>query len=146
MAIDPTRNAPPVPTLDTRGWLTEPSEKADALLCHYLQSDYSQTTLMVGSVKSFQYTLQRHPKDPLQLREAVSRELNLLFDAHFEATNVSVTVQVPNDQDPQYESDAKYNVNITIDVTDNGVVHSVGKLISTIDSRVAKIIDLNKVK
>lgn len=143
MAYDPTSPVPPVPALDAKGWVTDPAQKADLLLCYYLQSDKSQSTLMPGAIKSFQYTLQQNPKEPLELQAAIRSELSDYFDNYFEMIIVDVRVEVP--KGPQFASDAMLDVSIDLTIADKGINYSVGKLISTIDSKISKIIDLHMV-
>ena len=127
-----------VPTLSTSGWVEDIAEKADRLMSYYFVSDASQTTLYLGKITSLPLQIQRYGQDDYGLRQAVQAELTQLFGRYFDAVQVEVTTDkpVPNDLN-------RINLTLSVLVTQNGKQYSLGRLISTINSKITQIVDIN---
>lgn len=144
MATPTNIQAPPVPTLSEAGWIMGMPKKADQLLCYYLESDYSQTSLLPsGSVKSFQWTLQRWNNDHDQLTSAVAADLNSLLEPYFEWVNVDVQAAIPT-VGIHAGKDTFLDVRIDVTVAQNGERISLGKAISTGNAKILKVIPIHQ--
>lgn len=140
MSPEEELKSPPYPTLDSTGWVTKPEVKADAVLLDYLQASYSQSVIFQGKVRSFQYSIQQHQHDPLALERAVQDDCRVKFGAYFEIVEPRCIVR---DLGKAYSgSGSAFDVEITVDVVQNGVSVSVGRMLSIIDSKLAKITPL----
>lgn len=127
-----------VPSLSSAGWLTNLNEKADALMSYYIGSEHSQTHLYRDKVTSLPYHIQQYGNSPLKLKDAVERDLSDYFQRYFESADVTVTVDEPNQDDPE-----RINLQVKVTVTENGKRYSLGKLIETHKSKIKKIFDIN---
>jgi hypothetical protein len=144
MATPTNIQAPPVPTLSEAGWLLDMPKKADQLLCYYLESDYSQTSLLPsGSVKSFQWTLQRWNNNPDEIISAVSADLNSLMGPYFESVSVDVQAAVPT-VGIHAGKDTFLDIRIDVTVAQNGERISLGKAISTGNAKILKVIPIHQ--
>lgn len=131
---------PPYPSLDSTGWITKPEAKADAVMLDYLQANYSQTVLFKGLVKSFQYTLQQNQHKPTRLQSAVEEDLKSIYGAYFDLAEVQCRV---TEKGKEYTgSDSAYDVEISVDVLQNGARVSIGRYLSVIDGKLMEIAPL----
>ncbi len=126
-----------VPTLDSRGYLAGIGEKATELLTNFLTSNYSQTELFPGAVKPLTYFIQRHMGDFNTMSASIEDALNQLYSGHFDEVSVSVSIGEP--QADLGMSPVRYNIQINILVTQDGVQESLGKLITISNSRIERI-------
>jgi|JI8StandDraft_1071087.scaffolds.fasta_scaffold01678_5 hypothetical protein len=126
-----------VPTLDSRGYLAGIGEKATELLTNFLTSNYSQTELFPGAVKSLTYFIQRHMGDFNTMSASIEDALNQLYSGHFDEVSVSVSIGEP--QADLGMSPVRYNIQINVLVTQDGVQESLGKLITISNSRIERI-------
>lgn len=125
----------PVPTLSSAGWVTAPADKADKLMAHFFEAEKSQTVLYGDNVSSLQWLIQHYGDKPAamtqELRGALERYLRRSYPA------VTVDVQMRDDGTPRYE------LRVSIQVTDDGKQHSFGKELQMHNGNLAKIIDMN---
>lgn len=144
MATPTNIQAPPVPTLSEAGWLLDMPKKADQLLCYYLESDYSQTSLLPsGSVKSFQWSLQRWNNNTDEIISAVAGDLNSLLGPYFESVSVDVQAAIPT-VGIHAGKDSFLDIRIDVTVAQNGERISLGKAISTGNAKILKVIPIHQ--
>lgn len=140
MANETELETPPYPTLDSTGWITKPEAKADAVMLGYLQANYSQSVLFQGKIRSFQYTIQQNQHNQAMLVTAIEDDLKEIYGAYFDLAEVRCEIREPGKA--YTGSDSAFDVELSIDVMQNGVRVSVGRLLSVIDSKVAKIVPI----
>lgn len=128
----------PVPSLSSAGWVQGPAEKADLLFSYYFTSEYSQSLLYQGSVISLPAQVQQMGHDPLELRLLIRKDIERLFQPYFEQVSVEVTTDTPDPADP-----TRLNITLDCSVVDAGVTYSLGRLISTVNSKILKIKEIN---
>lgn len=128
----------PVPSLGGTGWVTEIAERADKLTSYFFISDYSQSTLYEGNITSLPWLIQQFGQDETALVRETREALQVYFGRYFEQVQVDVSTQVD-------DSEAPGTINMRIDVTvyENGQKYSLGRLVSSLDSKITKIITLN---
>lgn len=127
----------PVPSLSTSGWIRGAAEKADTLIAYFMVSNYSQTRLHLGNVKSMPYLIQKNPKDFKGLKADVESAVYDLLRAYFD--DCSVVVEIVD----QVESpESKVDIQLTCTVTQDGNVYNLAKMISFVNSKFRKITDL----
>lgn len=130
--------ANPVPTLSTAGWVTELSEKADRVMAYFFVSEFSQTALYPGGISSLPYLVATFGETPLKLIEQLQNTMSALLQRYFDQAHVTVDYDIPDPQSP-----SRYNVTVDATVVEGKYRYSVGKLISTLDSKVLEIININ---
>lgn len=127
-----------VPTLSNAGWITNIAEKADTLVSYYFVAEASQTHLYLGNVVSLPAQVQAYGNDSHQLRIKVRDDLQRYLAPYFDEVILDVAVDLPAPDDPN-------RINITVDckLMENGVAYSLGRLISTVNSKIVNIVNTN---
>lgn len=86
-----------VGTMDTRGWVTHPTEKIDRLIAYWLANRRDQCTF-IGGIESYNWVLGRHQSDRTpddMVNEMIASLQNFLLQAFDE---VKVTIEIPGYQ------------------------------------------------
>ena len=116
-----------VPTLSGSGWLTGVAERADALLSYFLVSDYTQSNTHKGGIASLPYIIQRETRNIFSLKEDISGALGTLLRRYFDNTD---------------SRSARYNLTLSVTISDGGKRYSLGKLIDVVNNRVHRVTNL----
>lgn len=126
----------PVPTLSPDGWVRSSQLKCDYLLSYFLLSQYSQTYIYRNQIKSFVWILAQYKNDLNKISAETEKALNDLFSSYFDsAQSVVETRKLDN---------GKAEVYISVRVTDHeNKTLDVAKTVSTMDSKVVRIANLN---
>lgn len=127
-----------VPTLSSSGWVSEIAEKADKLLSYFFVSEASQSNFYAGSITSLTALLQRYGNDEFELRSAVETSLMNYLQRYFESVDVTVTVR-----ENTVEGRKGLDLEVDIVVYEQGKEYSLGRLVSTLNSSIMKIAELN---
>ncbi len=125
-----------VPTLSGSGWLTGVAERADALLSYFLVSDYTQSNTHKGGIASLPYIIQRETRNIFSLKEDISGALGTLLRRYFDDATVSVSI------DNTDSRSARYNLTLSVTISDGGKRYSLGKLIDVVNNRVHRVTNL----
>lgn len=128
----------PVPTLSESRWVTNLAEKADQLVSYYFVADASQTHLYPGNVVSLPAQVQEFGHDALTLRTKVRDDLERYLKPYFEQVIVNVTTELPVAGDEN-----RINLTVTCQIVQGDQTYSLGRLISTINSKIVQIVDIN---
>ena len=128
----------PVPSLSSRGWATDISDKADLLLSYYFTSDYLQSVAWVGAISSFHEQLEKNQHSVQQLQTSVESRLEDYLGRYFDSVDITVTVSVP-DSDKPNELSMEFYVN----VQQGENTYSLGRVVETKDTTIQSIFDLN---
>ncbi len=124
-----------LPTLDSGGWITGLSQKADRLLSYWIVSQYSQSVLFRGQIRPLPWLLQHYgTRDRIGLQDGIQAALTDLFSAYFDQVTPNVSVN------PYASDDSMLDIQIDITVYDNGLAYSVGTLLSTTGTVLSKIV------
>lgn len=125
-----------VPTLSARGWLSEISEKADALIAYYITSEHSQSYIYPHQVTSLIYHVQQNTEEPERLERDVQLGLDRYLRRYFE--NVELVVAVKEiDNEPN-----RVDIRIDCTITDNGYRYDLGRQIQIDGEQVKKVFDI----
>lgn len=124
-------------SLSTEGWLSELAVKCDRLLSYFFISDYSQTELYPGEISSLPYLIKMYGSSEEELRTNVSRQLQKYLSRHFEQADVTASTNVIS------ESDFRIELKLIITVYDNNVQYNLGRLVETVNSTIASIVNIN---
>ncbi len=127
-----------VPSLSASGWLTEISERADALMSFYITSEHSQSYIYNGRITSLTYHIQQHGQEPSRLEDRVQVELGEYLRRYFEEVEIEVTTSLPDPNDPH-----RINLTINVVVMDNGYRYSLGREIRAENNKIVKIFNIN---
>ena len=110
----------PVPSLTTKGWISDVREACDSLLTHFYTSNFSQTQLYHKNVSSLQYILQETAQNEGALKQELERTLSKYLGRYFDHVGVQVQV-LPTDGD-----DSVQTIRINVTITDNNKDYDLG--------------------
>ena len=127
-----------LPTLSSSGFVSGIAEKADRLMSYYFASEASQSNLYRGEITSLPKQIQLLGNDEAALSTRIRTELERLFGNYFDGVEVNVNTDIPNAADPN-----RINVTVSATLIEGGQQYSLGRLINVVNSRIAKIIDIN---
>jgi len=129
----------PVPTLSLSGWVTSPVQRIDYLLVYYFTSDKLQTTVYRDKVSSLQWTLSAYPRDMDAAKDAVRREIYTYMSRYYDSVDVNVSWE---DTSPD-KSASQVTMTISMNVTLNGEIYNVGKVLTIVDGKMTEFADIN---
>lgn len=81
----------PIVTLSVQGIVSDPAEKANAILANYISSLYSQSTLYYGTIHSLKHDERTSGMDPTAMCSTVTQALKDLFKPYY--TNADIKVR-----------------------------------------------------
>ena len=90
MATTDQRKTVPYPNLDT--WTFTLESKVASILLDYFTSNYDQSNMFMGKIRSFVYTAAQYNHDPMGCANAVQDDLTNLFGYYFEESQVTVNM------------------------------------------------------
>jgi hypothetical protein len=128
-----------VATLGSKGWVSETIDKVDIVLSHFFLSDYNQTQLYIGTIKSLKHIIQKNGGLLEPTSNEIGLALNELLSKYFDTVDVSV---VYNDD----EDDARVRLDVQINISiydDNEYSTNITKFVSIENSIIKKIINMN---
>lgn len=82
----------PVAVLGLEGWVNIPGEKMDNLFMHFVEANYSQSTLARGQAYSFQRILADNQQNPTGITTNLESALSTYFRGYFASVDVQVSV------------------------------------------------------
>lgn len=126
-----------VPTLSTVGWVNTVDKKADVILGHFFLSDYSQSVLYKGNVKSLPYIIAELSNKPLLLKARIYESLVSLMQPFFEQVQIDVAVEEDK------LDDSKLTITISATVFERGVSYDMAYLVNAKDTLMTKYAKLN---
>lgn len=127
-----------LPTLSSSGFVDDIAEKADRLTAYYFVSEASQSNLFLGNITSLTSQVQIHGHDENQLVQAIEGDLSRYFGPFFDLVDVTATAAVPDPAEP-----GRLNLRVGVIVTEGGQQYSLGRLITVVNSKISKIVDIN---
>ena len=125
----------PVPSLSVAGWVTAPADKASLLMSHFFEAEKSQTLLYGDKVTSLPWLVQQYGHNIIAMTQQLRTSLEVYLARYYEGASVEVT--------PKDDGGTRYELQVYIQVTQNGKPYSVGKLLQVNNSKIQKIISLN---
>ena len=115
------------PTLDSVGFLDNPRSKAERILTDYLGSNYSQSNVFLGRVKSLIYAIKNNTNDIVKTSNQIQDDLTTLYNAYLD--NVTINVNMAPVTNELGQDTARYDLQLGIQFLNNGVIESLGKTI-----------------
>lgn len=126
------------PSLSETGWVTGPTQIADYLFSHFLESDYSQSFVYKDNVSSFAWVMATEQGNTSRIESLMQRTLTTYFGRYFS----NVVVRVSHEEDPA--DPARLILTIAVDFTDkDGVQYNLGRLLNTINGKITNVIAIN---
>ena len=135
MATTDQRKTVPYPNLDT--WTFTLESKVASILLDYFTSNYDQSNMFMGKIRSFVDTAAQYNHDPMGCANAVQDDLTNLFGYYFEESQVTV-----NHKDAE-EDNGKYDLYINIEVKDTRERITQSRVIQIDGTRLARMLKYN---
>lgn len=110
-----------IPSLTLNGFITNKDMQMGRLFTYFLASDYLQTNMFYGDIRSLKWILAQD-NDPYRTRSIMVDNLTKLYQAYFDTVEVNIELRI--EESPGYD-----NYYIDINCTDNGVTYNLNKLI-----------------
>ena len=129
----------PIPTLSTKGWITDIPEACDVLLSHFYCSYDAQTQLYFGNIASFQSILKETSQSQTLQESKIEGELHKYLNRYFDLATIRVTVEPMSDRP---EDSTKMRIRTDIKITDGGRTYSLGNEVLTRKGMLHKVSDL----
>jgi hypothetical protein len=107
-------------------------------MAYYFSSDFSQSNTFKGYITALAKQIQQHGNDPQDLERFVTDEMQTYFGRYFDTVTVNVTTDLPSPTDP-----TRLNLTTSVIVTENGQNYSLGRLIETLNGKIARITKIN---
>lgn len=126
----------PLPTLDTKGWVTGLDIKTDYIFAYYLTSQKHQTLHHLPHVRSFQYTVAQHSNNPVAMCRAIEEDLKELFSDYIDLTEVVVSFK------EHYNGVVDYTMDMTF--VHRGYKWTKGRIAILDGPKVKEILELNR--
>lgn len=109
-----------LPTLDSRGSITDPTIIFDYMLATYCQAKKSGSTLNPDSTYSFAHTIYAHGNDPDMMASKVASDLNAMMQDYVDESKVRCTAGKADEQ-------GKFTLIISGEVVNNGIRHALNQ-------------------
>lgn len=128
-----------LPVISEDGWINNSLRVGEYLFSHFVLSDFSQSYVYQGGVSSLPYLIATYGNNHTELKSKIEFVLNIYFSKYFNEVSVLVYIEKLKDL-----NDA-YNLAVSIDFVDKeGVNLSLDKSIELVNSKIQKIITINK--
>lgn len=131
------------PTMDSVGFISNPKSKAERILTDYIGSNYSQSNIFLGRIKSLIYAIKNNTNDMPKTAMQIQDDLTTLYNAYLESVTVNVTI-VPTNQMDGSENTAVYELLISVQFLSNGIIESLGKSIQLDNTGFTRIASLER--
>lgn len=130
----PTNQYNKLITLDTMGYISDPSLIIDRVFRYFFVANYSQTNVHYGNIKSLPWLIARYPEDYFSLQREIKDALTSMLYGYFDNVEIDCTIA------PEMEGlEVKQIITIDFTVYRGGRSWSGGKLLTLIKNRISKI-------
>lgn len=127
----------PLARLDSAGWVTSAPEKAAALFEYYCRSEYSQSNMFRGTVKSLPYTLSLGIQNFVSLQNRIQTELTDMYTPWFDSTEIRVSVDSHKAIDDPDQ--VEYGINISGVVGEKGRQYQLNRILTIRDKTIVAV-------
>jgi hypothetical protein len=122
-------------SLDSAGYISSPTAIADRLLADYIASNYSQSNIFFGQIKSLAYTVRSNPNNTFNLCRQITNDLETVYNAYLDNVSVDVTAE-------QIDNTSVLEVTIVVQYLSNGLITTLAKSLQTDSTGTARIAEL----
>lgn len=129
----------PVPSLDTRGWVDDFSEKVDRLLAHFFLSDYNQTYFYFGNVTSLVKIIEERGNYIDAVISDINDKLGTYLGRYFQGVTVTSSVKARDEFNLLKDT----IVTVAIQIEDPSGVKNFSEVFQGLDGVFKKVADKN---
>lgn len=127
-----------LPTLSSDDWVDGTEKKADYLLAHFFESDYSQTSLYLGKISSLSWVIQEGNNDMNKTLSLLRTTINDYLSRYFESVETEVSINQDN------QPSSYVFLNLYIGFTDSdGNEYTLSRLLKLLDGKLNQVIKNN---
>lgn len=121
-------------TLDTMGYVNDPSIILDRVFRNFFVANYSQTNVHYGRIHSLPWLIQRHGEQYFELSLAIKDALTEMLKGYFDSVDVDCDIS------PSVDGlEVKQIITVSINVYRGLQGWSAGRLLTMVKNRVSKI-------
>lgn len=130
-------------TLDSVGFLTTPESKAERILADYIGTNFSQSNVFYGKLKSLIYAVKNNTNDMSNLALQVSNDLTELYEKYLSGVVVDVRA-VPTTTASGGVNDAVYELQMEVQFLSGSNVVQLAKSIMVDNKGLGRLMTIEK--
>ena len=131
------------PTLDSVGFLTTPESKAERILSDYIGTNFSQSNVFYGSLKSMIYAVKNNTNDMAGLANQVTNDLTELYGKYLSGVVVEVQA-VPTVSSDGSVNDAVYELQMDVQFLSGSNVVQLAKSIMVDNKGLGRLMTIER--
>ncbi len=131
------------PTLDSVGFLTTPESKAERVLSDYIGTNFSQSNVFYGSLKSMIYAVKNNTNDMAGLANQVTNDLTELYGKYLSGVVVEVQA-VPTVSPDGSVNDAVYELQMDVQFLSGSNVVQLAKSIMVDNKGLGRLMTIER--
>lgn len=131
------------PTLDSVGFLTTPESKAERILSDYIGTNFSQSNVFYGSLKSMIYAVKNNTNDMAGLANQVTNDLTELYGKYLSGVVVEVQA-VPTVSPDGSVNDAVYELQMDVQFLSGSNVVQLAKSIMVDNKGLGRLMTIER--
>ena len=131
------------PTLDSVGFLTTPESKAERVLSDYIGTNFSQSNVFYGSLKSMIYAVKNNTNDMAGLANQVTNDLTELYGKYLSGVVVEVQA-VPTVSPDSSVNDAVYELQMDVQFLSGSNVVQLAKSIMVDNKGLGRLMTIER--
>jgi hypothetical protein len=128
----------PLPTLSVKGYIYDLEDRCDRMMSYFLSSQESESYLYQGRVISLEGLVQRYGGDPQNFCTQIKMALTEFFGYAFAE---GVVADARHDATRGVNDTARYNVWISVEITEKGKSYSLNEQILKKDSSFQRVVN-----
>ena len=131
------------PTLDSVGFLTTPESKAERILSDYIGTNFSQSNVFYGSLKSMIYAIKNNTNDMAGLANQVTNDLTELYGKYLSGVVVEAQA-VPTVSPDGSVNDAVYELQMDVQFLSGSNVVQLAKSIMVDNKGLGRLMTIER--
>lgn len=131
------------PTLDSVGFLTTPESKAERILSDYIGTNFSQSNVFYGSLKSMIYAVKNNTNDMAGLANQVTNDLTELYGKYLSGVVVEAQA-VPTVSPDGSVNDAVYELQMDVQFLSGSNVVQLAKSIMVDNKGLGRLMTIER--
>lgn len=131
------------PTLDSVGFLTTPESKAERVLSDYIGTNFSQSNVFYGRLKSMIYAVKNNTNDMASLANQVTNDLTELYGKYLSGVVVEVQA-VPTVSPDGSVNDAVYELQMDVQFLSGSNVVQLAKSIMVDNKGLGRLMTIER--
>ena len=130
-------------TLDSVGFLTTPESKAERILADYIGTNFSQSNVFYGRLKSMVYAVKNNTNDMAGLANQVTNDLSELYGKYLSGVVVDVQA-VPTVEPNGSINDAVYELQMDVQFLSGSNVVQLAKSIMVDNTGLGRLMTIER--